>query len=137
MDAGGLLEQEKFYCANCIATGAFNVEAYELDGGRPRIAADTKIDPENLTDVGQSFLVRVGESFYGGGEAIAHGSYGYFFKRSDGELKWAVMSLDLGPFIGVEPCENGVRFIASDGSRWEIIGDDVFGSHVEAGRSAC
>ena len=86
MDAGELLEQEKFYCANCIATGAFKVEAYELYGSGLRIAADTKIDPEDLTDVGQSFLVQIGESFYGGGEAIAH--------RSPQEIMDEIAALD-------------------------------------------
>lgn len=132
MTAAMLLEREEFYYANCIVIGGLEPVGYVIEGGRLRVAGDIATDWDGLTGICETFSAQLGGSLYGGGEAFAHGSCGYFFKRSNGVLNWVVMSLDAGPFIGVVPCAGGVRFLASGGSRWTIIGDDVAGSCVEA-----
>jgi hypothetical protein len=107
------------------------VVGYKIVEGRLDIDGSARVDDGNLTDIYQNFSVDMADSTYVGGEASAHGSCGFFYKRTGNILNWALMSLDSNPFVSVEEIDNGVAFISNTGHRWIVHGDHIEDLRIE------
>ncbi|WP_152036636.1 hypothetical protein [Burkholderia pyrrocinia] len=116
---------EKFYCVDCIVVGQSSVFGYKIISGQPKIDGALHIKSDCLTNIFQNFSVDIAGATYVGGEVAAHGSCGFFYKRTGDVLNWALMSLDSEPFVLVEKIDGGVAFLSSVGRKWVVRGNDM------------
>lgn len=135
MDADALFNGEEFVYADCIALDQSTLVGYRVAGDRLEISRDVPIDESDLTGVFQNFSVEIDGATYAGGEVAAHGSGGFFYKKVGAHIDWAVMSLEAGPFVGVERCNDEVRFLTDTGSRWVVKSDDLTSITIQRGKS--
>jgi hypothetical protein len=126
-----LFDRELFYCADCVLNGQLEVIGYRLIKGQPRIDRSIQVGRGDLTDVFLNFSVEIDRATYAGGEASAHGSCGFFYKKTAGRLIWAAMSMESSPFISVDIFCNRVAFLSSTGHKWVVNENDIFSLHVE------
>jgi hypothetical protein len=84
LDVG--LSREEFYYADCISIQGSAIIGYQLISDRVIADEAAEVDVHDLADVVQLFSVEFDGSTYGGGEALDHGSYGYFFKKTNGRF---------------------------------------------------
>jgi|GEM_PF-6326056 len=129
-----LIRQEEFFYANCIVRSGV-LSAYRIEGDRiegDRIVLDDMIDIDrtDITGIFQNFVVDVDGATYIGGEADAHGSCGFFLKRSGDKLDWLLMSRDSNPFVRVEMHHGDVSFVSSSGQVWRVGNDDISQVHI-------
>jgi hypothetical protein len=118
-----MLAREQFVCADCVwAAGRF--VAFRVVGDAVVLDESIPLDRGDLTDVFTTFSHEADGAIYGGGEAAAHGSCGFFFKRTGARLDWALMSLASDPFVGVETAPGQVRFRSRCGDEWIVEHDD-------------
>jgi hypothetical protein len=125
VDVNDLIRQEEFFYADCIAIDHLRIVGYNIKDCEIEIDENIPINRSDLTNIFQNFSVEVDGSNYVGGEASAHGSCGFFYKKTGDFLNWALMSLDSDPFISVEVCRGSVRFLSSSGVTWVVPDDDV------------
>jgi hypothetical protein len=127
---GGLLYREQFFYADCIVTSQSDVIGYKIINGQPEVDWSVRVEKDELTDIFQNFSTNIAGSTYVGGEASAHGSCGFFYKKTGDVLNWALMSLDSEPFVSVEEIQGGIAFISSAGHKWVVLGDNIEGVHI-------
>ncbi|WP_175722023.1 hypothetical protein [Burkholderia anthina] len=120
-----ILLAERFFCADCVVIGKSGVVGYRIKDGQPEMDRSIRVAEDDLTDVFQNFAVTVAGSIYVGGEASAHGSCGFFYKKTNDVLDWALMSLDSEPFVSLEKIRDGVAFVSSSGRKWVVRGDNI------------
>lgn len=120
-----ILLREQFFCADCIVIGKSDVIGYRIKDGQPEVDRSIRIAEDDLTDVFQNFSVNIAGSVYVGGEASAHGSCGFFYKKTNDVLDWALMSLDSEPFVSLEKIHDGVAFVSSSGRKWLVCGNNI------------
>lgn len=133
MDADALLNGEEFVYADCIALDQSTLVGYKVAGNRIEISRDVPVDESNLTGVFQNFSVEIDGATYVGGEVAAHSSGGFFYKKVGTHVDWAVMSLEAGPFVGVERCDDEIRFLTDAGYRWVVKGDNLANITIRRG----
>ena len=133
MDADALLDREEFIYADCIALDRSTLVAYKVVGERLQVCRDVSIDESDLTSVFQNFSVEIEGATYAGGEVAAHSSGGFFFKKIGSHVAWAVMSLEAGAFVGVERCDDEIRFMTDTGCRWAVKDDDLANITIQRG----
>jgi len=117
--ADEMLHSGRFVHADCMWVRERFV-AYRLEQQVIVPEPDAVVDAEDLTDVFPLFTVHDGDATYGGGEAAAHGSCGFFFRRSASGLDWALMSLDSEPFVGVELERDRAIFRSRSAASWIV-----------------
>jgi hypothetical protein len=127
---GGLLYREQFFYADCIVTSQSDVIGYKIINGQPEVDWSVRVEKDELTDIFQNFSTNIAGSTYVGGEASAHGSCGFFYKKTGDVLNWALMSLDSEPFVSFEEIQGGIAFISSAGHKWVVLGDNIEGVHI-------
>lgn len=135
MDADALLNGEEFIYADCIALNQSTLVGYRIAGDRLEISRDIPVDEADLTGVFQNFSVEIDGATYVGGEVAAHSSGGFFYKKVGNHVDWAVMSLEAGPFVGVERSDDEIRFLTDEGARWIVRSDDLANITIQCGRS--
>lgn len=106
---------------------------FSVSDGKFVIGEELSEGALDTTDIFANFSIEIDGALYVGGEASAHGSCGFFYRMTGGRLDWALMSLESEPFVGVERCEGGVRFLAASGAAWIVRGDDVTRIQIQAG----
>jgi hypothetical protein len=124
------LYREQFFYADCIVTSQSDVIGYKIINGQPEVDWSVRVEKDELTDIFQNFSTNIAGSTYVGGEASAHGSCGFFYKKTGDVLNWALMSLDSEPFVSVEEIQGGIAFISSAGHKWVVLGDNIEGVHI-------
>lgn len=107
--------------------------AYKVVEGRLQICRGVPVDETDLTSVFQNFAVDIEGATYLGGEISAHSSGGFFGKKIDGHVAWVVMSLEAGPFVGVERCDDELGFLTGTGCRWVVKDDDLENITIRSG----
>jgi len=117
--ADEVLQSGRFVHADCMWV-CDRFIAYRLEQQAIVPEPDIVVDGQDLTDVFPLFTEQHGDVTYGGGEAAAHGSCGFFFRRSAAGLDWALMSLDSEPFVGVELERDRARFRSRSGVAWVV-----------------
>ncbi len=125
-----MLRRGEFVHADCVWFDRRFV-AYRVDGDRIVLDEGIALDTEDLADACALFARQVGDASYGGGESCAHGSYGFFFKRSAAGLDWALFSHASDPFVDVEVGPTQVRFRSQSGDEWIVEGDAVGCTRIE------
>lgn len=133
MDADALLEGEEFIYVDCMALDRSTLVAYKIVEGRLQIYRGVFVDETDLTSVFQNFLVDIDGVTYLGGEISAHSSGGFFCKKFNGHVAWVVMSLEAGPFVGLERCDDELGFLTETGCRWIVKGDDLENITIRSG----
>lgn len=131
MDVNDLVRQEEFFYADCIAIGHLQIAGYKIINNQIEIDNNIFIDEIDLTNIFQNFSIEIDGVNYVGGEASAHGSCGFFYKKTGNSLNWALMSLKSNPFIQVEICPERVRFFSSSGLIWVVPNDDIKKVYIE------
>lgn len=131
MNVAKFIDQEELFHANCLVISNSRIATYEIVDGKLEIGPDLDIGNLELTDIHQNFSREIEGSRYVGGEASAHGSCGFFYKKTGESLDWALMSLESDPFVDVELSPHGVTFTSSSGSRWAIADDDIASLRIE------
>jgi hypothetical protein len=126
-----LLCREQFFYADCIVAGQSDVIGYRISNGKLEADLCVCIEKDDLTDIFQNFTTNIAGSTYVGGEASAHGSCGFFYKKTGDILNWALMSLDSEPFVSVEKIQDGIAFVSSSGHRWVVLGDNIKDVHID------
>jgi hypothetical protein len=122
-DANEMLAREQFVCADCVWIDG-RLVAFRIVDDAVVLDASIPVDRDDLTHVFAKFFRQVDGATYGGGEASAHGSCGFFFKRTGQGLDWALMSLASDPFIGVQAAPGQLRFRSQSGDEWVVEHDD-------------
>lgn len=130
MDVNTLLCNENLFYANCIATNAL-ISSFSVIENKILLDGDDVVDFSNLADICHIFLVEHDGSQYGGGEALNHGSYGFFYKKTGHVLDWALMSLESNPFVQVRICEKEARFSASSGLIWIVPSNEIAKVYID------
>lgn len=125
LDVNNLLNQENLFFDNCILTRASNLIGFHIDADKVILDSELTIDQFELSAIGYHFSVEINGSVYAGGEGLNHGSYGFFYKKTDGKLNWALMALESNPFASVMVLQNEVRFLSTSGLAWVVPGDDI------------
>lgn len=125
MDANDLIRAGEFIYGNFLVMGNSEFLGFNLNENGIDINENPNIDESRKTDIFENFSIEIGGSIYSGGEASAHGSCGFFYKKTGNNLDWFLMALESNPFIGVEKKENGVRFLSSSGFEWIIKNDNI------------
>lgn len=120
MDVVNLMRKGEFFFADCIAITGVGVFGYHLIDRKLVLDNGLCVDPNDTTDIFESFALSIGGAVYAGGEAAAHGSCGYFSKWVGGALEWALMSLDSDPFVNVQQRGKTIAFVSSSGSVWLV-----------------
>ena len=131
VDTSGLIGDEEFFYANCILLKSGEVLGYSPKNGRIEIDPGVSFDGSDLTDLMQMFRVDVDGSSYVGGEGSAHGSCGFFYKKTGDGVDWALISQESNPFIGVEFEGSKARFLSSSGAEWVVPEDDITRVYTE------
>ena len=131
LDAADLIEREQFFYANCLVIGPAEILGSELINNKIEMDRAAQIDTSDLTEVFGNFQSEIDGAVYSGGEATAHGSCGFFCKKTEGRLDWALMSLDSEPFVDVECSGGDIRFLSGSGSVWVVEGGDITRIHIE------
>ncbi|MES2636249.1 MAG: hypothetical protein V4605_02910 [Pseudomonadota bacterium] len=131
MDAIKLLENDEFFYADFIAIRNSKIFSYDLTDGKITLNQNATINEFDIVEIYIIFSVEINGSIYAGGESPVHGSYGFFYKKTDGFLDWALTSLDSNPFIGVENFDNCVRFLSSSGFGWIVANDDIVNAYID------
>ncbi|OMG69375.1 hypothetical protein [Burkholderia ubonensis] len=126
-----LIRRERFYYADCIALGHARVIGYTVAGSRLHLNAATRIDESDLTDIVETFSIEIAGATYAGGEGVAHGSCGFFYKRTGDRLNWAVMSTESDPFFAARRVDGGIAFLSRGGDEWVVPGDDVASLRID------
>lgn len=125
-----MLARGEFVHANCLWTdGRFF--AYRLVDDAVALLPDVVLDLQDLCDADCRFSQAAGSATYGGGDSTAHGSCGFFFKRGERGIAWALFSLESDPFVGVEVTASGARFRSQCGDTWVVVGDDITQARME------
>ncbi|OWJ61386.1 hypothetical protein [Inquilinus limosus] len=133
MAADDLVRREEFFYADCVLTPDSRIIGFSVSDGAFVIGEDLSTDDLDTTDIFGNFRIEIDGALYVGGEASAHGSCGFFYKMTGGHVDWALISLESEPFVGVERCDGGVRFLAASGAAWIVRGDDVTRIHIQPG----
>ena len=115
---------DEFVYANCVWLGDRFV-ACRIVGDRVVLDDRVAVDVDDRADACTLFVDEVDGVSYGGGESTAHGSCGFFFKKTGHRLDWALFSLESDPFVGVEIAPGQVRFISQSRDAWVVEQDDV------------
>jgi len=125
------LRREEFCYSNCIVIGAGEPLAYALVENKLVVGDDIDAAAASLTYVFQNFSIEIDGATFRGGEAAAHSACGWFCQEVNGRLVWALMSLESGPFIGLEVGGDWLCFISASGSRWRVHAGDIRSLSVE------
>jgi hypothetical protein len=121
----GLLDHGEFYYANCIVFGRADVVAYQIRNHKIEIERITNIDANSITDLGYMFSTMIEDSMYAGGEGTAHGSFGFFYKKTGADLDWLLTSTISNPFVAVHKNSDDIEFLSSSGQKWIVHGGDI------------
>lgn len=133
LDVNNLLSQGNLIYDDCIIIGSSKVIGFSCDASKVVLGCEICIDAADLSDIGYKFSFETNGSVYCGGESSDHGSYGFFLKKTNGSLDWALMALESNPFIRVEICIESVRFLSSAGFTWVVPDDDITKVYIETG----
>ncbi|MCY0911389.1 hypothetical protein [Massilia antarctica] len=131
MDVKKLIARGEFFYADCIAINSSQIVGYEIKNHKIEIDHQIPVDISDLTDIFPNFSVEMGESTYVGGEAASHGSCGFFYKKTQDVLNWALISTESNPFINVEVHQESIRFLTSSGFTWIVPGDNIKAVYIE------
>lgn len=131
LDANDLIKNEEFFCADCVVIGSESVRGYTLENNKIKVDKSIIVDENDMTDIFQNFSVESNGVCYAGGEASAHGSCGFFFKRTGDRLDWALMSQESNPFVGVNIEHDRVSFVSTSGAKWVVHRDDIANVMIE------
>ena len=126
-----LLKNEEFFNDNCVVIGDSKATGYKWLDDRIVLDENIIIDEMKLTSVFEEFSIEINGSIYAGGDASSHGSCGFFYKKTNERLDWALMTLEFGPFIGVEHQKGKIVFLTSSDKKWIVEKDDLTCSYIE------
>ncbi|MBW8724510.1 MAG: hypothetical protein JF625_05050 [Inquilinus limosus] len=132
MAADDLVRREELFYEDCVVLADSRIIGFRVSDGEFVLGEELPEDALDTTDIFANFSIEIDGALYVGGEAAAHGSCGFFYKMTGGRLDWALMSLESEPFVGVERCDGGVRFLAASGAAWIVRGDDVTRIQIQA-----
>ena len=82
-----LLNNGEFFYTDCIVIGQSEVVSYKVENQKIIVDRSICIDRSIITDIFQNFSINIDESCYIGGEAAAHGSCGFFYKKNRKHFK--------------------------------------------------
>jgi hypothetical protein len=136
VDAIKSLENNEFFYADFIAIRNSKIFSCDLANGKINLNENAIINKSDIVEVNINFSIEINGSIYAGGESPAHGAYGFFYKKTDGFLDWALTSLESNPFIGVESFDSRVRFLSSSGFGWVVANDDVVNVYIDPSYNA-
>lgn len=126
-----VLNREEFFYADCICIDNEKPVKFEIRDNRVLIHEDIPIGELEIADIFQRFLSNIDGVSYGGGESSAHGSCGYFYKKTGEVLNWILMCLDSDPFVSVEKREDVVCFLSASGVVWAVPNDQIKQTRLE------
>ena len=125
VDVRDILEKGEFFYADCIVTDQSEVLSYMVMNSRIETDRIAEIDINVTTSIFQNFSVSIEDSVYVGGEAAAHGSCGFFYKKTGDVLNWFLMSTESDPFVSVDIIGNDVVFLSESGCKWFVCGGNI------------
>lgn len=131
MSVDNVLKDGSLFYEDCVLVGTSKPIGFHRIDNRIVIDELRTVDESELTDIGYLFSGEIDGSAYAGGEGFSHGSYGFFLKKTDEVLNWALMSLESNPFIKVEIGSGSVRFLSTSGEAWVVPNDDITKVYVE------
>lgn len=131
MNVNDALKDGSLFYEDCVLVGTSNPIGFHRIEDRIVIDELKTVDGSELTDISYLFDEKIDGSTYAGGEGFSHGSYGFFLKKTDEVLNWALMSLESNPFIKVEIGSGSVRFLSTSGEAWVVPNDDITKVFVE------
>lgn len=131
MDANDLINNEQFFYADCVVIGPATIRGYTVENSKIKIDESILINQNDVTEIARIFAVESNDVCYAGGEAFAHGSFGFFFKTTQGNLDWALMSEQSNPFVSVEIEQDKVSFVSTSGAKWVVHHDDIMNVAIE------
>lgn len=131
MDLEKLIGEGEFPFSNCTASKSSPLLGFDVRDHRIEVDLHARFDDVEFTYLFPIFSIDVGDASYVGGEVAAHGSGGFFYKKSKGEVEWVLVATESNPFVGVVVQHACARFLTSSGFVWVVPNDNIQMTFIE------
>ena len=125
MDVNKLISEEKFFYADCVIIDDDSIIEFKVKKGSIELLNGLSPSELETTDIFNRFILDYKGSTYCAGEAAAHGSCGFFYKKTGNILDWALVSTESEPFIEIIISNRLLNFRSQSGATWIVSNDDI------------
>lgn len=136
MDLEKLIGEGELPFSNCIASKSSPLLGFDVRNHCIEVDRHARFDEVESTYLFPIFSIDVGDASYVGGEVAAHGSGGFFYKKTKGVVEWVLMATESNPFVGVVVHPACARFLTSSGVVWVVPDDNIQMTFIEKDASS-
>ncbi|AZK64776.1 hypothetical protein [Pectobacterium versatile] len=124
LDVHELVKKEEFYYSDLIYIKGSGFLEYTIANNGLVFNKKNQIKGVELTDIFANSTSESNGSIYVCGECSAHSSCGFFYKKTNENIDWFLMSLEFGPFVNIIKNDREIRFLSEENSGFIVLNNN-------------